>query len=393
MPWIGPRADAPPYRRPPPRRAWTMAASAVSVQKAFARRVEPLDALEHRARQLDGRAGTAHGSMAAEARWPACSRDQVGRAWRPSGHVVKTCGSLQHPGRAGQHRDSAYTRSASPIHELGRVRGSGPGRRASARARGGSPCRPAGRGGAGKRSGQQPQRERRRAGKGGHRAGDHPRCRRTCKRWVIRVGRSRRACTRRGAPGRPALAQRPCEEVGGRDRVLDGQVDADAADRRHGVRGVADAEEPGPVPARQPVHADGGSSGRPSSRSPPDPVGGNGAGRRRCAEGLEAAAAELLEAALGDDVAALPVLAPMKRTKIRPGRSGPCGLGVAGMSRNAEPQHVHGRAELLHRQPGPLAEDRAPPVGGDHQVGAHLSWPSGVRRVTPTTRPRPRADR
>jgi len=31
------------------------------------------------------------------------------------------------------------------------------------------------------------------------------------------------------------------EDVGRRDGVLDGEVDAHAADRRHGVRGVADA--------------------------------------------------------------------------------------------------------------------------------------------------------
>ena len=43
------------------------------------------------------------------------------------------------------------------------------------------------------------------------------------------------------------------QPVRGRDRVLDGEVDAHAADRRHRVRGVADAEQTGPVPAGQPV--------------------------------------------------------------------------------------------------------------------------------------------
>ena len=54
-----------------------------------------------------------------------------------------------------------------------------------------------------------------------------------------------------------AARQRPGEDVGGRDRVLDREVDADAADRRHGVRGIADREQPGPVPAGQPVELHG----------------------------------------------------------------------------------------------------------------------------------------
>ena len=39
------------------------------------------------------------------------------------------------------------------------------------------------------------------------------------------------------------------QEVGGGDGVLDGEVDADAADGGHGVGGVADAEQAGPVPS------------------------------------------------------------------------------------------------------------------------------------------------
>ena len=46
------------------------------------------------------------------------------------------------------------------------------------------------------------------------------------------------------------------EDVGGGDCVLNGEVDADAADGRHGVRGVADAEEAGEVPAVEDVDLD-----------------------------------------------------------------------------------------------------------------------------------------
>ena len=46
-----------------------------------------------------------------------------------------------------------------------------------------------------------------------------------------------------------AGAQRLRQDVGGGDRVLHREIDADAADRRHGMRGVADAEQPGSMPA------------------------------------------------------------------------------------------------------------------------------------------------
>ena len=44
-----------------------------------------------------------------------------------------------------------------------------------------------------------------------------------------------------------------CQEVRGRDRVLHREIDADAADRRHRMRGVADAQQAWLRPARQPV--------------------------------------------------------------------------------------------------------------------------------------------
>ncbi len=44
-------------------------------------------------------------------------------------------------------------------------------------------------------------------------------------------------------------AERVGEDVGGCDGVLQGDVDADAADGRHGVGGVSDAEQAGEPPA------------------------------------------------------------------------------------------------------------------------------------------------
>jgi glucan biosynthesis protein C len=60
---------------------------------------------------------------------------------------------------------------------------------------------------------------------------------------------------RRQVPHRRGpVAQRPGEAVGRGHGVVHGQVDADPADGGHGVGGVADAQQPRPEPAAQPVH-------------------------------------------------------------------------------------------------------------------------------------------
>jgi len=51
----------------------------------------------------------------------------------------------------------------------------------------------------------------------------------------------------------PVRAQRRREPVRRRDRVLDREVDPDPADRRHRVRGVADAQHARRRPALEPV--------------------------------------------------------------------------------------------------------------------------------------------
>ena len=53
------------------------------------------------------------------------------------------------------------------------------------------------------------------------------------------------------------LLQRPGKNIGRGDCVLNGEIDADAADRRHGVGRVADAQQAGLIPALQPVDTHG----------------------------------------------------------------------------------------------------------------------------------------
>ena len=52
------------------------------------------------------------------------------------------------------------------------------------------------------------------------------------------------------------LAQRSLEQIGGGNRVLDRQVDADPSHRRHGARGIIDAQQAGPIALLQPIDRD-----------------------------------------------------------------------------------------------------------------------------------------
>ena len=57
--------------------------------------------------------------------------------------------------------------------------------------------------------------------------------------------------------GNLAAQQGRRQDVGGGDGVLDCEIDADAADRGHRVRGIADAQQAGSVPVPQPIDRDG----------------------------------------------------------------------------------------------------------------------------------------
>ena len=217
---------------------------------------------------------------------------------------------------------------------------------------------------------------------------------RTWSRWVTRAGNL--AAVLDGGEvglGEAALAQGAGQEVGGRDRVLDGEVDADAADRRHGVRRVADAQQARAVPAsrsRSTATVSSLTSSQLVERRPPGrPANGTSAATRLRNAG-EAAAAELVQRALGDDVAALPVVAAVDHDEdAGRRRSGPaCRSGSLGLAREAEPQHVHRRAELADRRgPARSRTVECRPSAPTTRSARISSGPSGSVARTPTTRP------
>ena len=92
-----------------------------------------------------------------------------------------------------------------------------------------------------------------------------------------------------------------------------------------------------------------------------------------CAEGRQPAAAQLGEAAFGDDEGALPIIAAVEHDEQAPGLDAPKHRRtVLGLLGKAHPQHVHGRAEILDLETGDVAHRRVAAVGADHEIGAHV---------------------
>src|SRR5260221_6863596 len=183
-----------------------------------------------------------------------------------------------------------------------------------------------------------------------------------------------------------AAAQARHQDVGGGDRILDGEVDADAADRRHGVRRVADAQEARPVPAAQAVDSDGEQldvapvaqllEPRAVERGEPGDL---------LAQGGEAALADLLEAALADDEGALPVIAAVEHHQDAAGVDAAQRLrrGVRVLG-NTHPQHVDRRAEIDDLEPRLLPQSRMAAIRADDEAGADVQraarrWRGGTR--------------
>ena len=148
-----------------------------------------------------------------------------------------------------------------------------------------------------------------------------------CIAWMIRVGSIRRRCTRQSSAIDVLLPSRhrPGEDVRRGDRVLDGEVDADPADRRHGMGGVADREQAGPVPGRQPVELDGQQLDLVPARSSPTRRPGTARSRRRRrGNRRRPLLAQRLRHALGEDIGALPIIAAVDQGEQ------PAGLDHAG---------------------------------------------------------------
>ena len=198
----------------------------------------------------------------------------------------------------------------------------------------------------------------------------------TCAACVALVGHRRRARTSsRSLSSRIPARSFDSEQVGRSDRVLDRQVDADAADRRHRVRRVADAEQARLRPLRQAIDGDG----EQLDVVPRANVFGDVRGQHR--PGLDDLGAEFLDrplaqrvgAALGDHECALPVVAAVDGDDEVAGRDPRQAVVELGrIAPDAKPEHVDRRAEVLDGEPGAGAHGRMAAVAADGEVGSDL---------------------
>jgi hypothetical protein len=145
--------------------------------------------------------------------------------------------------------------------------------------------------------------------------------------------------------------------------------------------GIADAEQPRPIPALEPVDRDLEQTDLVPARKPVDPV-------RKCGHQLrnfrpqcrKPSAPGLLDRALEDHDATLPIIAMIHQDDGTPrfdASRGP--VRIIGFLRQPEPQRVHRRVELLDREPGARANGRMATVASHGEIGPHLDH--AVRRI------------
>ena len=99
-------------------------------------------------------------------------------------------------------------------------------------------------------------------------------------------------------------------------------------------------------------------------------------------ERVEPRGAERVVPALRDEIGALPVVAAIEGDEdmVRGGDEARL-VAVTGEPRQAHPQHIHRRPEILRRKTGGGADGRVAPVGADGELGADRDRAVGRRRL------------
>src|SRR5262249_5126682 len=163
------------------------------------------------------------------------------------------------------------------------------------------------------------------------------------------------------------------KDIGSGNCVLDGEIDADAADRRHGMRRVADAQHARLVPCDQPVDSDGQ---LPEVLEAHDFAGAIGQERRQLGDGaadrVEPLRLHCFQRIFGDDEAALPVVTAIDPDEdVTSAETTNRFVGIGGLAREAKPQHIHWRAEVLDLQAGLASHRRMPTVAAEDQIARY----------------------
>ena len=150
---------------------------------------------------------------------------------------------------------------------------------------------------------------------------------------------------------------------------LDRKINPHAADRRHGVSGVADAQKPGPAPLFQTIDADGEEFDTSKLFIPRCGPWRKAPGFQVPAGRPEAPCANGSREPFGINMAALPIVAAIDHDDdVTASETGGRLFGVGFAARETEPQHVHWSADVFHGEPALLSRHRVPPVASDHKL-------------------------
>src|SRR5215469_8867877 len=172
------------------------------------------------------------------------------------------------------------------------------------------------------------------------------------------------------------------QDIGGGDRILHREIYPDTADRRHRMRGIADAQQPRPMPDAQAIDRNAQQLDvGPIAQLVDAIVEVRDKASDFFAQRGQAAAPYLVVAAFRNDEGALPILAAVEHYKDAAGIDPPERLSrIVRMPRQPHPQHVHRRPEIDDVEAGSFAYGRVAAVGCNDQIGSDLEFSVVGRR-------------
>ena len=186
--------------------------------------------------------------------------------------------------------------------------------------------------------------------------------------------------------GKTSFAKRSGQNASCGNRILDGEVHADTAGRRHRMGRIPDAKQAGCPPTNDAIESD-----RKETCLPPIMKGVQTFCRKGkmwrdpLLECIKPRFPQLEEAAFQDDETATPSVSPvinhhagtLVHVLDRDNR-------IIRQTRQPEPDHIDPRAKIHDLETGLMANDRLTTIRSDHERRLHLPlWPTAPRGIAP----------
>ena len=148
------------------------------------------------------------------------------------------------------------------------------------------------------------------------------------------------------------------EDIGRCDGVLDSEVHADSSDGRHGMRGIANAEQAGEMPPREVIDLHGEQLDLvPAIEFLHALAKERNHAENVLMEGFQTFFLEHFERALSDEETTLPIVAAIDHDDAAPGLEiAETGMRIVGVARHTHPEDIEGRAQIGDRQSALFAD-------------------------------------